>query len=632
MNIETNGIKIRFDEKTLAFTFQKEEGGVWKWDKDYAPYLECEEGKILFADAGEIRHQEYRTGTGLGILSTYCGFPREGGQAAYEFQTLVWVETVTQDVFCEWIPVKEEGLKVKKVFWPGPMEFDEKRQDWYTLITQRQGMLIPNTWEVALKPLVFDGFFGTAGAYMPWFAQVRGREGYLAICTTPWNAGYQAQHPAGGPYTHIAMRFEPSLGKMDYRRVARYTFLEDCDHNDICKVYRDYADQEGRLRTLEEKAVRNPSIDRLIGCAILHRGIKTFVHPDSDFFDKEKPEKNNNLTTFAQREKEIQVFHDMGVEKLYLHLDGWAEPGYDNCHPDYGPACEAAGGWEGMRSLVDTMHSYGYLFGIHDQYRDFYLTAPSFDENLACRLIDGTIPRHCRWAGGPQSYLCGTQSIHFLRRNFEALKKAGIALDCAYLDVFTCNEGDECDNPMHRMTRRECYEERCRCFEYLLNNGILSSSEEVNDWAVPSLVFCHYAPQEFMMHEAGEPKQALPVPLYNLVYHDCVIQPWMMDQVSEKEDYMLYALLNGGAPYLIRDGAYPNIDGAFEGGQETVLKEQIARASVVAKFHEKVGKCQMVRHEFVNGDPNIQKTVFSNGVGVQVDFEKQQYEILENQK
>ena len=134
------------------------------------------------------------------------------------------------------------------------------------------------------------------------------------------------------------------------------------------------------------------------------------------------------------------------------------------------------------------------------------------------------------------------------------------------------------------------------------------------------------------MHEAGEPKQALPVPLYNLVYHDCVIQPWMMDQVSEKEDYMLYALLNGGAPYLIRDGAYPNIDGAFEGGQETVLKEQIARASVVAKFHEKVGKCQMVRHEFVNGDPNIQKTVFSNGVGVQVDFEKQQYEILENQK
>ena len=27
---------------------------------------------------------------------------------------------------------------------------------------------------------------------------------------------------------------------------------------------------------------------------------------------------------------------------------------------------------------------------------------------------------------------------------------------------------------------------------------------------------------------------------------------------------MLYALLNGGAPYLVRDAAYPNIDGAFD--------------------------------------------------------------------
>lgn len=45
-----------------------------------------------------------------------------------------------------------------------------------------------------------------------------------------------------------------------------------------------------------------------------------------------------------------------------------------------------------MKSLVDTMHKYGYLFGIHDQYRDYYLSAPSFDENFACRLPDGTIP------------------------------------------------------------------------------------------------------------------------------------------------------------------------------------------------------------------------------------------------
>lgn len=128
------------------------------------------------------------------------------------------------------------------------------------------------------------------------------------------------------------------------------------------------------------------------------------------------------------------------------------------------------------------------------------------------------------------------------------------------------------------------------------------------------------------MHEPGTPKQGIPVPLYNLVYHDCVIQPWMMDKVSEEEDYMLYALLNGGAPYLVRDAAYPNIDGAFE-HIEMSMEEQIARTRIVCEFHEKVGMCEMVCHEFVNGNPRLQKTTFSNGAFVLVDFEKQTYEI-----
>ena len=54
---------------------------------------------------------------------------------------------------------------------------------------------------------------------MPWFGQVKEREGYIAICETPWNGGYYANHPANGPYTHVGVYFEPSLGKMDYRRI-----------------------------------------------------------------------------------------------------------------------------------------------------------------------------------------------------------------------------------------------------------------------------------------------------------------------------------------------------------------------------------------------------------------------------
>ena len=625
--IETRNMLLELDESTLGVAV-KTEHIVWSWSKEFRPRMICEEGEFFFADAEQISHEYYDMGIGRGIRSCFEGFERDGKKYPYRFETLIWMEESTEHVYFEWVPLREEGLHVQKVFWPGEMEFDQPKDSWYTLLTHNQGMMIPNTWETLLSPIAFNGMFETAGGYMPWFGQVKDQEGYIAICTTPWNGGYHASHPAGGPYTHVGVYFEPSLGRMDYKRVMRYTFVSSCDYNTLCKIYRNYVNEQGRLRTLAEKAARNPSVDQLIGCAFLHKGIKTQVQENSDFFDPANPDKNNHLTSFAQREEELRKLHELGVEKVYLHLDGWAQPGYDNQHPDYLPACKEAGGWEGMKRLADTAHACGYLFGIHDQYRDYYLAAPSFDENYACRLPDGTIPRHQRWAGGPQSYLCATQTPYYVKRNFSEIEKNGIHLDGAYQDVFTCNEGDEFDNPEHRMTRRECYEFRGKCFEYLLSQGILPSSEEVSDWAVPSLVFCHYAPYDFMMKKPGTPKEGIPVPLYNLVYHDCVIEPWMMDKVSAEEDYMLYALLNGGAPYLIRDAAYPNTDGAFENECKLSLKEQIERSRVVSELHEKVAKCEMVYHKLVDGDDQIQETGFSDGTRVRVDFRKQSYEIF----
>ena len=131
-----------------------------------------------------------------------------------------------------------------------------------------------------------------------------------------------------------------------------------------------------------------------------------------------------------------------------------------------------------------------------------------------------------------------------------------------------------------------------------------------------------------MMRQPGTPKEGVPVPLYNLVYHDCVIEPWMMDKVSDEEDYMLYALLNGGAPYLIRDAAYPNFDGAFDDKVKLSLKENIERSKIVSDLHEKVAKCEMLRHEMMNGDYMVQETSFSDGTKVRVDFRKQSYEIV----
>lgn len=508
------------------------------------------------------------------------------------------------------------------------MEFDCPDDRWYTLLNVQQGLLIPNTWETALEKLLFDGMLCTAGSYMPWFGQVKNRAGYIAVCEQPWDASYYAEHPANGPYTHVGIKWRPSLGTIHYKRSMKYSFLSDCDYNDLCKIYRTYVKEKGTFRSLAEKACKAP-VDKLIGSAFVHKGIKTKVMPDSEFFDPADPEKNNNLTTFDTRSEEIRHIHDdLGVEKLYLHLDGWAEPGYDNQHPDYLPACEEAGGWKGMKKLADTIHDCGYLFGIHDQYRDYYFAAKTFDENFGCRQTDGKLLEHSRWAGGHQTYLCATQAPSYVKRNFSEIAENGVDLDCAYLDVFTCNEGDECTHPWHKMSRRECHDYRNQCFEYLLSKGILPSSEEVTDWSIPSLVFSHYAPYNFMMEKPGTPRHGIPVPLYNLVYHDCTIIPWMMEKMSETEDFMLYALLNGGAPYLIRDGAYQNVDGSFDGHIQLDEKEMATRCKIVCDLHTKIAKCEMVSHEFLDGDINRQQTTFSDGTKVKIDLKTLEYEVI----
>ena len=410
MIIDVNDSQLELNEKTLRL-FVKKGNQIWKFREGAKLHIECEEATVNFADASKISHKEFVSGVGRGIQSHFSGFEVNGEKVPYAFDTIVWVEYATENVFFEWIPICEEGLTVKRVYWPGEMEFDEAKDSWYSLLNCQQGVLLPNTWKTEVSKVVFDGFFETAGGYMPWYSQIRDKEGYIAICLTPWNAGWKVEHPENGPYTHLGMYFEPSLGKMDYRRVVRYTFLENCDYNDMCKVYRSYVREEGRLRTLAEKAIQNPTINDLIGCAFVHKGIKTKVQNDSSFFNPENPNKNDNMITFEQREKEIREIHELGVEKLYMHLDGWAQPGYDNQHPDYYPICEEAGGEEAMKSLVDTMHELGYMFGIHDQYRDYYLAAETYDEHFACRLPDGTVPGHNRWAGTTNISLWNTGAI-----------------------------------------------------------------------------------------------------------------------------------------------------------------------------------------------------------------------------
>ena len=157
LEVKTNTIQLRMDDNNLKFSFGKGDTE-WNWTSEYRPKMECKEGTVYFDEALEIHHELVQNGIGKGIRSSFAGFEIEGKKVPYAFETYAWIEECTEDIFFEWIPICEEGLAVEKLFWPGELELEEKRKDWYTLLNMQQGVMIPNDWETELKDIPFDGF------------------------------------------------------------------------------------------------------------------------------------------------------------------------------------------------------------------------------------------------------------------------------------------------------------------------------------------------------------------------------------------------------------------------------------------------------------------------------------------
>ncbi|WP_113676067.1 DUF5696 domain-containing protein [Vallitalea guaymasensis] len=306
----------------------------------------------------------------------------------------------------------------------------------------------------------------------------------------------------------------------------------------------------------------------------------------------------------------------MGIDKAYVHLDGWGKMGYDNQHPDVLPPCEKAGGYKGMKELSDTCKSLDYIFATHDNYRDYYFDAETFDENQAVLNENGNVDMEATWAGGKQTYLCTTFAPYYVKRNFELLKNNGIELKGSYIDVFSVVELDECFHEEHKMSKKDCMDKRTECFNYVSSEGILTSSEEGCDWAIPHMNLVHHAPHALYPNIDTGRSRGIPVPLLNLVYHECIIIPWTLSKggwgIPVPQDGFLYALLNGGVGYLSIEAD----------------KEEIERNKIVCQLSDRVAMCEMVvSHEFLDETCNKQKTVFSDGTFVEVDFDNDQYKI-----
>ena len=599
--IKRKSFVLTVDAENVQCKVTLKSGKVWTMTK--RPYILFSSGEIVeFPRPYEAKAT--KSGTYDGVRSFF-----DISQKNITIMTHVYVDTTTDNMVFE-MRVDGDGFgAIETVAYPAPFDYGAKAGEGYTVLPRMQGTLVPAGSKVNIK----FGFVFGRDAYMPLYGQVKNGAGYAAIFDTPYDARYLMDDD------RVAPMFRPTLGKMGYIRKMIFCFREPCDYNVIAKCYRAYVKENGRLVTLKEKIDKNPTVARLIGCPIIHTKISTHVQPKCNFYDKEHPEKNDYFFTFAQRGEELKALKARGIEKAYTHFDGWGVRGYDNLHPSPFPPSEEAGGTEGMKKLSETTRELGYIFGIHDQYRDYYLDAPDFSYDEATMKPGGKYPYKTYWAGGEHTYLCSTRAVDYVRRNYTEFENLGIKIEAAYLDVFSVADLDECYDPNHPTTREQCAIDRRHCLDILTDKGFIPSSEEIHDCILPSMVLCHHAPYGTTdMGVDSMDAQGIPIPLTNLVYHDCVVIPW----IGFRGDFVGFGITG-------KDGAYSHaiLNGDPVYCPITATDEQIKEVKYACAIAEKLALCEMVSHEFLSDDYLIQKTTFSDGTEIVVDFGKEEYSV-----
>ncbi|MCL4181009.1 MAG: hypothetical protein KJ072_25100 [Verrucomicrobia bacterium] len=609
--IEVRRLSLRLNEHNLQLdiragsrrweTVPPPGGDLTVWHKD-APV------NLALADARDKRITAYRTGYSTGLLVELGEFGAPDTPLDLRLTLIITLEGPDEDLVCE-ILAREGTSTVSELRWPGPFaapSFD------LTVVPFMQGVLIPKDWPE--KVWLYDTLSFGRGLYMPWWGHQQTTAAVLVHLETPDDAGCAFDHPPGGP-TQIGPRWVHSLRSWSYPRRVRYSFIDSGDYVDLAKRYRRHALASGRFVSLREKIARNSNVGKLIGTPVIHTSILYHIQPESSYYNKERPDQNHQLVTFTNRASALETLANRGIRQAYVHLDGWGFRGYDNLHPDPLPPCPEAGGWNGFQLFASTCARLGFIFAIHDQYRDYYLDAPSYDPRHTLIEANGQRPIHSTWYGGRQSILCPRLALGHVRKNHQAILDHHVPLQGAYLDVFAVVPPEECYAPEHPMTRTECLNWRGACLDFVRSYGGIVSSEEPSDWAVPHLDLVHHGPYPLRPNPGSGPAMAIPVPLFNLVYHDALLIPWSLGRgawgIPDTDLGFLHGLGNAGLPYLSLEP-----DDA-----------ELERVRTMCALHQRVGLLELTRHRFLDASRRRQEFTYADGTRVTIDLDHERFDV-----
>ncbi|HEV2394667.1 MAG TPA: glycoside hydrolase [Verrucomicrobiae bacterium] len=445
---------------------------------------------------------------------------------------------------------------------------------------------------------------------MPWagVCDLRTGRGYALVVETDDDACIRLVQ-APGQQQELWMPqagFQASQGQFRYPRRFFYHFASSGGYVTLAKRFRQYAREQGLLVTFAEKLKKNPNLTRLFGA------------PDVW---------GNASLKFAREAKAA------GVEKMIIQGRASAEE-------------------------MKAINALGFITSEYDNYTDILQVEPG-------KPIDahhGHLPQDVVLkADGERMKAWLTWDKKQYMKRCPALWVAAAKVVIPevlgqypflgrFIDVTTAEDLYVCYDPQHPLTRSAKRQCGVHLLGYARSLGLIMGGEHGRYWAVPELDYIEgmqsggsYSwPSGWLLRPKSKDQQfenphggkfgswaeyetwgighATRVPLWELVFHDCVVSTWYW---GDSSDFLLEAapevtpkkdafnVLYGTIPLL-----WANKEGSWQTARETFLRTY----RNTCKLHEIVAGTEMLSHEFLTPDRAVQRTRFSDGTEVVVNF------------
>jgi hypothetical protein len=475
----------------------------------------------------------------------------------------------------------------------------------YLVVPMNEGISYPIE-DKTISPIRLVAY-GGHGICMPFWGVTDGRQGHMAIIETPDDAAIRIQRI--DEKLCIAPEWDSQKGHFGYARRLRYIFFDKGGHVAVCKRYRSYAQKTGLLKTLEQKRKENPDVDLLVGAVNVWCWEK-------DALDIVREMKSLGIERILWSHRE-----QPDVIKSMNEMDGVLTSRYDI-----------------YQDLMDPQVVEQQLRRVH----------PDWTQNAWPKDI--MLDKNGDWQKGwqvkgkdgnmyPCGVLCDRQAPKYAQQRVLAELKTH-PYKCRFIDTTTASPWRECYHPDHPMTRSDSRHWKMELLRVICEDmKLVTGSETGHDAAVP---YVHYfegmlslgpyrvpdagrnireiwteVPERVAKFQVGHKYR---LPLWELVYHDCVVAQWYWGDYNNKLPALwdkrdLFNILYGTPPMFMFNRQVFNQN-----------KERFAQSyKDVCPVARAVGYAEMTDHRFLTSDRNVQQTSFANGTTITVNFGDEPY-------